>query len=162
LTATQSYAVGLSVSDPSGSLASVALQVRDSVFPNSQNPLLVYLGVLNGGSRALFAVMPGTVLSGSGTCVPGPMYCQVLSLGRGQQESVATSATASTPWMFAVAKIYGASYPSAGAAMQARNKVWQPGLTLLNKANLGAVQLFQYDPSIGALVDQRNLTVGGN
>ncbi len=158
----QVYAVGLSLADPSGSLTSPALQVRDSVFPNPQAPLLVYLGVLQGGQRALFAVMPGTVLSGQGSCIPGPVYCQILSLGQGQQESVATAATASTPYQFQVEKIFGATQSSAAAATQARNAVSAPGRTDLDNAALSAVQLFSYDPSIGALVDQRNLTVGGN
>ncbi len=158
----QVYAVGLSLSDPSGSLTSPSLQVRDSVFPNPQAPVLVYLGVLEGGQRALFAVMPGTSLSGQGSCIPGPVYCQILSLGQGQQESVATADTASTPYQFQVEKIFGATQSSVAAATKARNAVSAAGRAALDNAALSATQLFSFDPSIGALVDQRNLTVGGN
>ena len=34
--------------------------------------------------------------------------------------------------------------------------------TILDNAALAAVQYFQFDSSTGALVDLRNLTVGGN
>ncbi len=36
------------------------------------------------------------------------------------------------------------------------------GRELLNRSPLNALSLFHYDPSVGAVVDLRNFTVGGN
>jgi hypothetical protein len=169
LTKNQVYALGLSVTNPGNSslsLNSQELQLRDSGFPdvggNGTSPMLVYLGVLQGGHRALFAVMPGTALSDSGSCIPGPAFCQVISLAPGQRETVSRAGSSSAPYEFSIVKIYGVTQSSAAAAMRARNAVSTSGQRFLDNAALAAVQFFLFDSSTGTLVDQRNLTVGGN
>ncbi len=47
------------------------------------------------------------------------------------------------------------------AANKARETASEVGRQLLNESPLSAISLFQYDPSVGAVVDLRNLTVGG-
>ncbi len=58
--------------------------------------------------------------------------------------------------------ISAAQFPSADAANKARQTTSEGGREQLNRSPLGAVSLFRYDPSVGAVVDLRNLTVGGS
>src|SRR6185312_3598330 len=86
LTAKQSYQVSLAITTKDGGLKTVDPLERLSVLPSVQQPLLVELGVLQGGKQVLFAVQPGAVVSGHGTCTPGPIDCEILSLSPGQTE----------------------------------------------------------------------------
>ena len=63
---------------------------------------------------------------------------------------------------FAVTGITAAEHSSAAAASKARHAVSKAGRDLLSKSSLSALSLFQYQASIGAVVDLRDLTVGGN
>jgi len=135
---------------------------RLSILPNKQAPLMVELGVLKGGKRVLFALQPGAVVSGPGSCTPGPIDCQVLSLGVDQIENLGVqSGGGVTPvTMFAVTGIKVDKHPSAAAAQQARNKVSPAGRALMKSSGLSALSLFQYKASLGALVSLQNLKVG--
>jgi len=53
-------------------------------------------------------------------------------------------------------------HQSAAAANKARQDASDLGRELLANSPLNALSLFQYDPSVGAVVDLRNLTVGGS
>ena len=164
LTATESYEVSLAITEQNGNLNTVDPLERLSILPSAQQPLLVELGVLQGGHQVLFAVQPGAAVSGPGTCTPGPIDCEVLSLAPGETEGVSKqTSTGSTPVaLFAVNSITAAEHPSVAAANQARQHASQLGRQLINESSLQALSLFQYDPSVGAVVDLRNLTVGGN
>ncbi len=63
---------------------------------------------------------------------------------------------------FAVTGIQADQYPSAAAADRARRTVSAFGNRLINKSTLNALSLFPYQPSLGAVVDLRNVTIGGN
>jgi hypothetical protein len=63
---------------------------------------------------------------------------------------------------FAITAIGTDNHGSRAAADKARRQVSQAGRQLLSKSTLKALSLFEYDPSIGAVLDLRNLTVGGN
>ena len=95
---------------------------RLSILPSPQQPLLVEYGVLQGGRQVVFAVQPGAAVSGPGTCTPGPIDCEVLTLSPGQMEAVSKQTpTGSTPVAdFQVNSINAAQHPSAAAADQAR------------------------------------------
>ncbi|HTU85485.1 MAG TPA: hypothetical protein VMF57_07910 [Solirubrobacteraceae bacterium] len=164
LTATQSYQVSLAITTKSGGLNTIAPLERLSVLPNLKQPLLTELGVLQGGQQVIFVVEPGAVVSGPGTCTPGPIDCEILTLAPGQTEGVSQqTSTGSTPVaLFSVDSITAANHPSVAAANQARQTASQAGRELLANSPLGALSLFQYDPNVGAVVDLRNLTVGGN
>lgn len=164
LSATQSYQVSLAITTPSGGLNTVDPLQRLSIIPNQQQPLLLELGVLQGGKQVVFAVEPGAVISGPGACTPGPIDCEILTLSPGQTEGVSQQTpTGSTPVaLFSVNSISAAEHPSAAAADQARRDASEAGRQLLANTPLGAISLFQYDPSVGAVVDLRNLTVGGS
>ena len=163
LTAKQSYQVSLAITISNGGLNTIDPLERLSVVPSVQKPLLVEVGVLQGGKRVLFAVQPGAALGGPGTCTPGPIDCEVLSLAPGQTEGVSQqTATGSTPVaLFSVNSISAVGHPTAAAANAARRMASEAGRELLANTTLSAVSLFHYDPSVGAVVDLRNLTVGG-
>jgi hypothetical protein len=137
-----------------------ALQ-RLTPLPSSHGPLLVEWGVLQGGHRVLFVVAPGTVLRGPGACVPGPLDCEILSLAQDQIEAVSTDATSAPVAMFALTDIVAVNHPSRAAAQQARQSVSWSGSQFLAQLPLPVLQLFPYDAGVGAVVDTRNLTVGG-
>jgi hypothetical protein len=163
LTAKQSYQVSLAITTSDGGLRTIDPLERLSVLPSPQQPLLVELGVLHDTNRVLFAVEPGAAVGGPGTCTPGPIDCEILSLAPGQTEGVSKQTpTGSTPVaLFSVNSISAVDHPTAAAADVARRTGSAAGRELLANTPLSAVSLFQYDPSVGAVVDLRNLTVGG-
>jgi hypothetical protein len=163
LTSTQSYHVSLALTTSDGGVNTIDPLERLSILPNKQQPMLIELGVLQGGHSVLFVVEPGTVVSGAGTCTPGPIDCEVLSLNPGQTAGISKqTATGATPVaLFSVNAITADNHPSVAAANAARRDASGVGRELLNKSPLSAISLFQYDPSVGAVVDLRNLTVGG-
>ena len=134
------------------------------MIPSNKLPLLVELGVLEGGHRVLFVVRPGTGVNGPGTCLPGPIDCQILSLAPGQIEKLSQrSPHGMVPVaLFAVTGVGVQHYPSAAAADTARRAASAAGRRLISSAKLDALSLFQYKPSLGAVDDLRNLTVGGS
>jgi hypothetical protein len=164
LRANQSYRVSLAITKSDGGLDTIDPLERLSIIPSPQQPLLVELGVLKGGNRVLFAVEPGAAVSGPGVCTPGPIDCEVISLAPGQTEGVSKQTpTGSTPVaLFSVNSITAAEHPSAAAAATARRAASEAGRKLTAGSPLAAVSLFPYDPSVGAIVDLRNLTVGGS
>jgi hypothetical protein len=164
LSPTQSYDVALGITNSAGGLDTSDPLERLSILPNNQEPLLVELGVLKGGHRVLFAVEPQTRLSGPGKCTPGPVDCEILSLASGQIEQLSMSTPTGTVDVakFAVTDISADRHPSVAAADQARRMESAAGRRLLNQSNLSALSLFAYRPSAGAVVDLRNLSVGGN
>lgn len=162
LSDSESYNVALSINNASGGLNAIPSVERLSVLPNPSHPLLVELGVLKGGKRALFAVQPGAVVHGPGRCTPGPIDCQILSLAQGQVESLKRVGAASSV-LFAVTAITAQQHGSATAATKLRDKESDAGRQLLNRdTTLPALSLFKYVPSLGAILDLRNVTVGSD
>ncbi len=158
----QSYQVAVAITTPSGGLDTIDPLERLSTLPVRQPPLLVELGVLEGGSRVLFAVLPGAAVKGPGTCVPGPLDCELLSLPKGQTEAVGalSAAGVSEAALFEVTRIRTVDHPSVAAAQSARRAFSAAGQKLLRNSPLSALSLFAYEPSLGAVRDLRNLTVG--
>ncbi|HUA72042.1 MAG TPA: hypothetical protein VMA96_13195 [Solirubrobacteraceae bacterium] len=163
LTSTQAYHVSLAITTANGGVNTIDPLERLSILPSKQEPMLIDLGVLQGGHSVVFVVEPGTVVSGAGTCTPGPIDCEILTLNPGQTEGISRqTASGSTPVaLFSVNSISADQFPSAAAANKARTTASDVGRQLLSRSPLSAISLFQYDPSVGAVVDLRNLTVGG-
>jgi hypothetical protein len=163
LTPTETYDVAVSITGNSGNENTVNSLERLSALPSRNNPLLVELGVLQGGKDVLFALQPGTVIRGGGTCIPGPSDCEILSLQQGQVEKLeATTQDGVMPEaMFAVTGVTMQAHANAAAATTARRVENAYGRSLLKSSTSGALSLFQYQPGIGALIDERNVSVGG-
>ncbi len=161
---TQAYDVALAITNSSGGINTTDPLKRLSVVPSDQKPLLLELGVARDGNHVLFAVQPGAIPTGPGTCTPGPIDCEILSLGQDQTEELSTqqgSIGAAEVALFAITSISATDYPSAAAADKARREVSATGQALLNKSTYPSLSLFQYEPSLGSVVDLRNLKVGG-
>jgi hypothetical protein len=161
----QSLAVAVAMSDPNtGNVTTLNPVQRLSILPNKQQPLLVELGVLEGANHVAFAVQPGAVVSGPGTCIPGPTDCEVLTLPLEKVETLSVDSTFGVQEVtdFAVTSIRTVDYGSAGAAAKARRKASAAGRRLLNSTGSEALSLFTYDSNRGVLIDQRNVKVGGS
>ncbi len=103
-------------------------------------------------------------MAGPGVCTPGPIDCEILSLGQDQTEEVAArtgSLGYSEAALFAITGITAADYPSAAAADRARRSASATGRALIDKSTYPTLSLFQYEPSLGSVLDLRNLKVGG-
>ncbi len=164
LTRTESYEVALAITSPDGGLTTIDPVVRLSPLPSATQPLLLELGVLEGGSKVLFVVQPGTILKGPAKCLPGKVDCQIISLAPNQIESMYVN-TASGPSHvsdFAVTGIRTVSHKTAADATKARRQVSKTGQKLLSALKYEALALFPYEPGVGAIVDQRNLSAGGS
>lgn len=181
LTDTESYRVAMSMTTTHGGVVALDPSRRLALLPSARNALLVELGVLRGGRRVLFAVQPGAVVHGPGTCTPGPADCRVLALRVGQIERFAASTNSGSgsgqivslssnakappkpaPIRFAVTSITRWRHASIGDADQARRAESAAGRVLLTRLQSTALALFRYVPSLGAIVDLRNVSIGGN
>jgi hypothetical protein len=160
LTDTQSYAVTFAITNDTGGLDTIDPLERLSVLPGARQPLLVYLGVLKGGHRVLFAVRPGAFVKGPGDCAPGRVDCEVLSLAVDQIETLSNGDGSSA--QFAITAIKAADHPSTAAADKARRTESAPGRRLLDRSSSRTLSLFRYEPDVGAVIDLRNVAVGGN
>jgi hypothetical protein len=158
----QAYRVSIGITNSSGGVDTIDPLQRLSVLPAVQQPRLVELGVLGGGSRVLFAVQPGTVVGGPGECIPGPVDCELLSLRQQQTEGISLQSSAGNVPIaeFAVTGITAQRYPSVAAATRARRAESSDGRALLRSSKLGALSLFRYQPSVGAVVDLSSLSAG--
>ena len=159
-TATDAYHVSLAITNAAGGVDAIDPLTRDTALPSNSQPLLVEVGVLQGGKRVIFYVPSGTVVGGPGTCIPGPVDCEILSLGVGQTESVKAAGKSSTT-LFQVTGISVDRFATAAQASRARAHVDATGRNLLASSTSSTLSLFQYDPALDAVVDLRNLTVGG-
>jgi hypothetical protein len=165
---TQAYDVSLATTNSQGGVNTTDPLPRDSVIPSAQQPLLVELGVAHDGNHVLFAVQPGAVPTGPGTCTPGPIDCEILSLGQHQTEALSVAQGSAGPAqvaLFAITSISATNYRSSAAARKVRRASSAVGRTVLAKDTSPALSLFQYEPGLGSVVDLRNLKVadrGGN
>ena len=126
--------------------------------------MLVELGVLQGGHSVLFAVEPGTVVSGAGTCTPGPIDCEILLARPGQTEGALQAGRHRLdPGGAVLGELdHGRSAPVGRRREQGSSDRVRCRPRAARRSPLSALSLFQYDPSVGAVVDLRNLTVGGS
>jgi hypothetical protein len=161
LSSTQAYRVTLAITNSGGGLDTISPLERLSVLPSQRHPLLVELGVLDGGHRVLFAVQSGAVVRGPGKCTPGPINCQILSLAPAQTETLSSANGAVSHVLLAVTAVTAAHYRSPAAAKRARRMASAVGRKLIRASPLNALSLFQYDPARGTVFDLRNLGVGG-
>ncbi len=139
---------------------------RLSPIPSASQPLLVELGVAQGGKRVLFAVQPGTLVetptsAGTAAARPARSIARSCRCPSGPIENYLHPERRSSGASSSVTAITAVNHPSVAAANKARNAVSPVGAQLLTNSSLAALSLFQYEPSVGAVVDLRNLTVGG-
>ena len=160
LKAIQAYAVSIDTKDATGTHALINV-VRLAPLPAAQSPEVIYLGVLKGGKKAAFLFTNSVKVSGQSgsgalTCLPSANDCQIVELSPGQGMKLApTSNTALiATFSFQLMSISATSFPSAGAAKQARDAVSTAGQTLIPLSNSTELATLRFDDNIGALVHQ--------
>jgi hypothetical protein len=72
-------------SSESGELPTQKVRKLEAL-PDDEEPLLVYLGVQDGGKTAVFMVDAGVIAQGDGSCQPDPQTCETLHLRAGDTE----------------------------------------------------------------------------
>ena len=165
LKATEAYSVNIDTKDANGTHALTDV-VRLAPLPAAQSPELIYLGVLKGGQKAAFLFTDTVkVSSASGsklTCLPSADACQIVELSPGQGMTLApTSNTALiASFTFELMSIGVSTYPSADAALQARDAVSTAGQTLIPLSNSTELATLRFEDKLGALVQQTPSTSG--
>jgi hypothetical protein len=161
LRGTETYDVVFAITDGAGNFHTVSSLRRMSVIPSLASPALVELGVLQGGRRVLFAVQRGTLLRGPGSCVPGRLDCEILSLAPGQVEAIARRGANNSVSVheLSVARIAIVHHASVAAADAVRRSASAAGRKVLAASGSSALSLFRYDVARGVIIDLRNLHV---
>jgi hypothetical protein len=78
------YSIDVRFGSSEGEIPRLTLR-RDEALPNGDEPVLVYLGVKNGGKTAVFMVSEGLKATGDGTCKPNDS-CETIELQPGETE----------------------------------------------------------------------------
>jgi hypothetical protein len=78
---------------------------RDEALPNEDEPVLVYLGVKNGGKTAVFMLSEGLTATGDGTCTPKET-CETIELQAGETEFFDLQGDENTQYQLDVVKIH--------------------------------------------------------
>jgi hypothetical protein len=131
---------------------------RLTPLPSNSPAEIVYLGVLQGGQRAVFLLtgaVPNTLkLSKSVTCFPTRAECEIAVLNPGDQVEVLPAAGQKGVKSFTLVlgDISDESYSSAAEATSSRSSVAQSGQLLVSGSSLSELQNFVYHVGLGALV----------
>jgi hypothetical protein len=159
LKSTQAYSVNIDTKDANG-LHVLSDVVRLAPLPAAESPELIYLGVLQGGKKAVFLFTNSVKVSNqtaSGlTCLPSADDCQIVELAPGQGMKLAPTANTAliTTFTFELMSIGATNYSSAAAAKQARDAVSTAGQTLVPLSSSTELQTLRFEDKIGALVHQ--------
>ena len=159
LKSTQAYSVNIDTKDANG-LHVLTDVVRLAPLPAAESPELIYLGVLQGGKKAVFLFTNSVKVSNQTgsqlTCLPSADDCQIVELSPGQGMKLAPTANTAliTTFTFELMSIGATNYSSASAAKQARDAVSTAGQTLVPLSNSTELQTLRFDNKIGALVHQ--------
>ena len=138
---------------------------RLSILPSAQQPLLVELGVLQGGHQRAVRGRAGNRGQRRRHMHPGSDRLRdpdALRRARPEAISKQTRDRHDPGGPVRGELDHRRPAPVGRRAEQGAPNASDVGRQLLNQSSLTALSLFQYDPSVGAIVDLRNLTVGGN
>jgi hypothetical protein len=115
------YAVDVIIRGPKG-LRRYHSVPKLSLLPAEDNPLLVFLGVEDAGTKAVFLVDAKlkSVAGGEGTCSPSEDQCATLALAPGEEHTLINDA--GQTWTIQVAEVRETSVAKAAAAAKAAGK----------------------------------------
>jgi hypothetical protein len=156
LSSHQAYTVDIATKDADG-VHTLTDVVRLAPLPAAQSPEVIFLGVLEGGKKAVFlftnAIAVSTKTTGL-TCVPSSSDCQIAELSPGQGLSLSPTSNSAliATFSFELQSIGVANFSSEDAATQARDAVSSAGQTLLPLSDSSALPDFTFESSLGALV----------
>lgn len=133
---------------------------RLEALPSSDEPVLIYLGVLRDKKTAVFMVESGVVAQGDGTCRPSRTVCETIHLKEGETEffdvpaenADGSAATSAAQYQLDVVKIRKKTTTSAKRAKRAVARVSKAGRKILRARIAGDGPLrYRYDRRSGRL-----------
>lgn len=121
---------------------------RLTPLPSARQPQVMFMGVLDGGHQAVFALGAGVKHSGPGICRLSRTHCSVILLRAGQTEQLVLAGPNSTPQpvILRVARITSTVTHSDRVALAAFDRHSGIGMCELDLADPVA-----YDPTTGTL-----------
>jgi hypothetical protein len=133
---------------------------RLQALPSNDEPVLIYLGVLDDEKTAVFLVDSGVVAQGDGTCRPSRTTCETIRIREGETEffdvpddsgEVATDGSGQQ-YELDVVKIHKTTTTDAKKASKARASVSKQGRMILRARVAGDGPLrYRYDAKTGRL-----------
>jgi hypothetical protein len=132
---------------------------RLEALPSSQEPVLIYLGVLKDNKTAVFMVESGVVAQGDGVCRPSRTVCETIHLKEGEteffdipSESADGTETSAAQYQLDVVKIRRKVTTSAKKANRSLARVSKSGRKILRARIAGDGPLrYRYDQATGQL-----------
>jgi hypothetical protein len=133
---------------------------RLQALPSNDEPVLIYLGVLEDSKTAVFMVDSGIVAQGDGECKPSRTTCETIHIREGETEFLdvpgesgeVTDAESGAQYQLDVIKIRKKSTTSAKQAKAARARVSKQGRQILRARIAGDGPLrYRYDKKSGRL-----------
>ena len=114
------YAVDLTIRGPKG-LRSYRNLPKLSLLPAADNPLMVFLGVEDAGTKAVFLVDAKLKsIEGEGTCSPSPAQCATLALAPGEEHVLGNDQ--GQTWTIRIVEVRETSVAKAAAAARKARK----------------------------------------
>ena len=113
----------------------VSVRLRSNIarltpLPSPSNPEVMFLGVMNGGKAAVFALKPGVGHTGPGLCRPDHAHCSAIVLKPGQTEhlSLPVASGGTRPVILRVVRITHTVTHSRAVALKAYQRYSTAGL----------------------------------
>jgi hypothetical protein len=133
---------------------------RLQALPSSQEPVLIYLGLLKDKKTAVFMLDSGVVAQGDGECRPSRTTCETIHIREGESEffdvpgedGVVTEEASGQQYQLDVVKIRKTTTSSAKKAKAAKARVSVGGQKIVRARIAGDGPLrYRYDKRIGRL-----------
>jgi hypothetical protein len=134
---------------------------RLQALPSNDEPVLIYLGVLDDKKTAVFLVDSGIIAQGDGTCRPSRTTCETIHIREGETEffdvpgeagADGTTAAPAAQYQLDVLKIRKKVTTSAKKAKQSLARVSKSGQKILRARIMGDGPLrYHYDKKTGRL-----------
>jgi hypothetical protein len=133
---------------------------RLQALPSNEEPVLIYLGVLEDKKTAVFMVDSGVIAQGDGSCRPSPGVCETIHIREGEtefldvagEEGEATDEASGTQYQLDVLKIRKTTTTNAGKAKAAKARVSLKGRQIVRARIAGDGPLrYRYDKKSGRL-----------
>ncbi|MEA2305625.1 MAG: hypothetical protein QOH43_2905 [Solirubrobacteraceae bacterium] len=140
---------------PQGAAQPRTDNARLQPLPSADDPLLVFLGILDDRQTAVFLNATATPAAGAGTCAPSPQQCLTVELKAGQQQLFDRSATAQGTTELDVDRVVGTASRTEDLAREARGSESGIGREALRTAIRAGAALalgqYGYDAKTGLL-----------
>jgi hypothetical protein len=140
---------------PQGAAQPRTDNARLQPLPSADDPLLVFLGILDDKQTAVFLNATATPAAGAGACAPSPQQCLTVELKAGQQQLFDRSATGQGTTELDVDRVVGTASRTEDLARDARGHESGIGREALRTAIRAGAALalgqYGYDAKTGLL-----------